>query len=97
MAWFTAPAPIACTSARLCSRTTPAIAPATAVERDRAETLMISTIYRCILPGGSRRSHMTSQAVATRDEVGCLENSTIVAAFSHESNSDEQKMRRDVK
>src|SRR5260221_5999154 len=44
MAWFTAPAPIACTSARLCSRTTPAIAPATAVERERAETLMMSTI-----------------------------------------------------
>src|SRR5215472_5862818 len=48
-AWLTAPAPIAWTSARRCSRTTPAIAPATAVERDRAETLITSTILLCSL------------------------------------------------
>src|SRR3990170_5396803 len=42
MAWLTAPAPIAWTSARLCSRTTPAMAPATAEVRDPAETLMVS-------------------------------------------------------
>ena len=40
---MTAPAPIACTSARRYSRTTPAIAPATAVEREyrRAEVQAI--------------------------------------------------------
>src|SRR4030042_436168 len=41
-AWLTAPAPIAWTSARLCSRTTPAMAPATADVRDSAETLIMS-------------------------------------------------------
>src|SRR5688572_12488314 len=44
MAWLTAPAPMACTSARLCSRTTPAIAPATAEVRELAETLIISMV-----------------------------------------------------
>ena len=41
-AWLTAPAPIACTSARWCSRTTPAIAPATAEVRESDETLRMS-------------------------------------------------------
>src|SRR3990172_9947640 len=43
-AWLTAPAPMACTSACFCSRTIPAIAPATAVVRDSAETLMMSAM-----------------------------------------------------
>src|SRR5215831_12517615 len=41
-AWLTAPAPIACTSTLCRSRITPAIAPATAVGREVAATLMIS-------------------------------------------------------
>jgi hypothetical protein len=45
-AWLVAPAPIACTSARPFSRTTPAIAPATALGRDRAETFRTSPL-RC--------------------------------------------------
>src|SRR5512134_3228277 len=44
IAWLTAPAPIACTSARWCSRTTPAIAPATADVREVAETLIMSMV-----------------------------------------------------
>src|SRR5512141_1531111 len=44
MAWLTAPAPIACTSACLFSRITPAIAPATAEVRELAETLMMSML-----------------------------------------------------
>lgn len=39
-AWLTAPAPMACTSARRCSRTTPAMAPATAEVREPGETLI---------------------------------------------------------
>lgn len=41
-AWLTAPAPIACTSARWCSWTTSAIAPATAEVREFDETLRMS-------------------------------------------------------
>jgi hypothetical protein len=39
-AWLTAPAPMACTSARWFSRITPAMAPATADVREFAETLI---------------------------------------------------------
>jgi hypothetical protein len=43
-AWFTAPAPIAWTSARPLSLIIPAIAPATAVDLDLAATLMMSIV-----------------------------------------------------
>jgi hypothetical protein len=43
-AWFTAPAPIAWTSARLLSLITPAIAPATAGDLDLDDTLMMSIV-----------------------------------------------------
>ena len=48
-AWFTAPAPIAWTSARLLSRTKPAIAPATADDLDLAATLMMSIVAVSLL------------------------------------------------
>jgi hypothetical protein len=44
MAWLTALAPMAWISAYSCSRMTPAMAPATDVERDCAETLMSSAM-----------------------------------------------------
>src|SRR5215212_3025584 len=44
-AWLTAPAPIACTSTKWCSRITPAIAPATPDVRDDDDTLSGSILH----------------------------------------------------